>query len=133
MALASPTSWGFQGNLGFIFTASYNGLSGPPPSDNPDTCLASVAFLGHGGTPYNPFLISLTLKPEPVAEVPTFCSLMGLELALLLQSHLRQLSFVDGFLLSLSFPLIPFHRLQSWLGGSRPEVTTPFYPFNMRL
>ena len=55
MALASPASWGLQGNPGFTFTASHNGLFRPPFRDTPDTCLTSAAFLRH----------SLTLKPEP--------------------------------------------------------------------
>lgn len=93
MTLAFPTSWGFQSNLGFTFTISYNGLSGPPLSDTPDACLASVVFLSHRETSYHSFLISLALKPEPVAEAPKFCSLMGLKLAPLVQLHLYQLSF----------------------------------------
>lgn len=74
------TSWGFQGNVGFLITASPNGLSGSPRRDTSDTCLASVVFLNHGGGFYNSFLVSLTLKPKPVAGTANFCSWMGLEL-----------------------------------------------------
>jgi hypothetical protein len=47
-ALASPISWGLQGNPGFSFTALCKGLSGPPFRFIPDTCLTSVAFLSPG-------------------------------------------------------------------------------------
>ena len=57
-SLASQTSWGLQANPGFNFRASHNGLFRPPFRDTPDTCLASATFL-------NPFLLSLTLNPEP--------------------------------------------------------------------
>jgi hypothetical protein len=40
-----PTSWDLQGNPGFNFTASHNGLSGPPRRDTPAMSLASEAFL----------------------------------------------------------------------------------------
>jgi hypothetical protein len=55
---------GLQGNSGFIFTASHNGLSKPPCPKTSDTCLASTASLSHGGSFQNPSLLSLTLKPE---------------------------------------------------------------------
>ena len=66
MTLASLTSWVLQGNPGFNFTASHNGLStGPPFRDTPDTWLTLVAFFGHGGKFHNPLFLPLTLKPEP--------------------------------------------------------------------
>ena len=68
MTLASPTSWGLQGKPGFTFTVSNNGPSGPPCRDTSDTCLASVAFLTLRRRFYNPFLVSLTLKPEPCGQ-----------------------------------------------------------------
>jgi hypothetical protein len=65
MAMASQTSWGLQGNLAFTITASYNGISGSPFGDTPVIYLGSVAFLTCRERFHNPFLLSLTLKPEP--------------------------------------------------------------------
>ena len=57
LILASLTSWVLQGNPGFNFTASHNGLSTRPPfRDTPDTCLASVTVVRCRGNFYNPFL-----------------------------------------------------------------------------
>ena len=65
LTLASPKSWGLQGNPGFTFTASCIGLSRPSFRENLDTILASAAFLTCVGTLFhNLFLLSLTLKSE---------------------------------------------------------------------
>jgi hypothetical protein len=68
MALSSSIFWGLQDNPGFAFTAFHNDLSRPLCGDTPDTCLASAAFLSHKGRFYNPFLVSLTLKPKPHSQ-----------------------------------------------------------------
>ena len=81
MTLASPTSWVLQGNPGFNFTASHNGLSRPPFRDNPDACLTSAAFLSSGDKFHNDFLLSLTLLLSvpgtwslcSVTSSPAFC------------------------------------------------------------
>lgn len=44
-ALTFLTSWSLHNNPGFIFTASHNGLWGPPHSDFPATSLASEVIL----------------------------------------------------------------------------------------
>jgi hypothetical protein len=67
MTLASPTSWDLQQNPGFIFTASHNGLSGPPYRRTLDTCPQQV-FLAMDGDSTTPFLLFLSLKPEPRAQ-----------------------------------------------------------------
>ena len=46
--------------------SSGNGLSDSPPfRDTHDTCLASAPFCKHRGKFHNPFMLFLTLKPEP--------------------------------------------------------------------
>lgn len=65
MILASPKIWDLQGNLGFTFTTSWNGLSGPPCRNTPELCQASVNVLSHGGRVHNNFIVSLTLKSKP--------------------------------------------------------------------
>ena len=48
-ALPSLISWCLQGNPGFTFTVSHNGLCGPACRGIPNTCSDSAAFLSHGG------------------------------------------------------------------------------------
>ena len=59
---------GLQGNPGYTLTALHNGLS----RDTPDTCPTPAAFLSHEERFHNPFLLSLTLKPEPMAKAAKF-------------------------------------------------------------
>ena len=64
MVLASPTSQGLQDNASFTFTASqwplWTFMQGHPWHK-----LVFTTFLSLGGRFYNPFLLSLTRKPEP--------------------------------------------------------------------
>ena len=55
---------GLQGNSGFIFTASHNGLSKPPCPKTSDTCLASTTFLSLVGRFHTPFLSRLPFIKE---------------------------------------------------------------------
>lgn len=64
--------------------------------------LASGTFLSHRGRSYNFFLLSLALKPDPVAEVSKFCYFLGLEHGSLLQLHVHQISVFYGYLQCLS-------------------------------
>lgn len=63
--LASPTSWRspMQSRL-HLHSFMCKGLSETPCRDNPDICLASMAFLSCRGKFHNLFFISLTLKPK---------------------------------------------------------------------
>ena len=98
MALASPTSLGLQDNRGFICTASCNGLSRSPFRDTPDTYLALLDFLSHRRRFYIPFLVSLTLKPEPCDWRRHVLLLAEAGMWPLIQLHLCQLSVFSDFL-----------------------------------
>ena len=82
---------GLQGNPGFTFPASCNGLSRPLCRDIPNTHLTSATFLSCRGRFHMAFFLSLTLKshgqscqllmlsetgawpPCSVTSSPTFC------------------------------------------------------------
>lgn len=57
-------------------TTSSSGLFKPLFMDCPDTCLALLCFLSCKGKFVNPFLLSLTLKPEPRGQISNFCFLL---------------------------------------------------------
>ena len=100
MALTSLPSWSLHGNPGFTFTASCNGLSGPPCRDIPDTHLVSATLLSHGRRFLNSFLLFLTLKPEPHGQS---CQVLLLARTWsLLQFHFHQISVFNGFFYCLS-------------------------------
>lgn len=121
MALAAPSSWGFQGNPGFTFTASSHGLSGSPRRDTLDARLASVASLNFGGGFHVSLYLSCILDPK-AKPCGRSCRVLLLLIAgagtwLLIRLHLHRLSVVDHFLRCLGVSLIPFYKLEAELGG----------------
>jgi hypothetical protein len=68
--------------------------------------LISAAFLGHEERFYNPFLLSLILKPEPHCQSCQALLLAGAEHGPLVQLHLHQLSGFDAILHCLSLAIL---------------------------
>lgn len=87
--LASTTSWGLQGKLGFTYIASYNGLSRTPFLDTLDTCLASLSFFSCGRILLNTFLFPLNPKPQSHDQRCQVLLLTGLKHDPLIQLHLH--------------------------------------------
>lgn len=107
-AQGSPTHWGPQGNPDFTFTASHSVLSRPPCRDTSDTCPASVAFNNHRERFYSPFLVSLTLEPEPCSQSCHILLLAGAGTWPPLKIAFSSAFYFDGLLHCLSFSLILF-------------------------
>lgn len=99
MILASLTSWGLQWMSDFTLIPSHSGLSGPPCRDTSDICLSSVASLSHGGRFHNPFLVPLTLKPEPHGQSCQVLLLAGTRTCPLSFNYI----YISFMLLKLSF------------------------------
>lgn len=88
-------------------------VSDPPRKSIPDRLLDLVAFLSLRRRVYHPFLVSLTLKPEPHGQ-----SCQVLQLAWdgtwpHCWNMFYQRSVLDVCIHCLSFSLIPFHNLEA--------------------
>lgn len=93
--------------------------------------MASAIFLSCRGTCHSS--CPLVSKSQiHMAKDAKFCCLLELKCEPLIQLHVHQLSFVNDFLHSLSFTLIPFHKIKALLGGVT-EITTSFITFNIIL
>ena len=94
--LTSLKPWDFQVNVGLTLKASHYALSKPSCAHIHNTCLASEAFLNHGG---RYFFTSLRHNIWPVLPCSAAC--LGWSLPLFLpcpQLHLQKLSFVVDIL-----------------------------------
>lgn len=99
--LTSPTPCSLQHNPDSTFTASYEGLSGPPHRHSTATYLASAALNYTLNPTPVPFM---TLKLEPHGRSCQVLCLLRIEPSLLLELHSHKICFVV-FLLCTNLPL----------------------------
>lgn len=104
-------------------------ISGPLWRESTEIHMAPAIFLSCRGMCHSSFLVHWSHKVRstwPKMLSSAACWKCGP----LIQLHVYQLSFVNDFLHSLSFTLIPLHKIKALLGGVT-EITTSFITFNI--